>query len=234
MSDHHTEPEAEVDPISGRAAADAPTAGMTRRHAMALVGGGLAAVAARVEAGHPLQRHLHDHAAIASAHGAAALPDWTPSFFSEHQYRLLGALAERIVPRSGEAQVARFVDALADVETREAQKRLLLSLAAFEAAALARFGRPFAALAGAEQDEVLEGAAELERARPRDTSWSWFAVPASPGAGAPDLGGHLRHLKGWVSGAYYSSEIGMRELGWTGVTPHDAFPGCTHPEHGAR
>jgi hypothetical protein len=233
MSDPPTEPEAEVDPIRGRAAVEARAAGMTRRHAMALVGGGLAAVAARVEAGHPLQRHLHDHGAIASAHGAAAAAGWTPSFFSDHQYRLLSALAERVVPRSGEAQVARFVDALADVETRETQKRLLLSLAAFDAAALARFGKPFAALAAAEQDEVLEAAAELERARPRDTSWSWFAVPVPPAAGAPDLGGHLRHLKGWISGAYYSSEIGMRELGWTGTTPHDGFPGCTHPEHGA-
>ncbi len=223
MSDRHDEPREPAGP-----------AGMKRRHALALVSGGLAAIAARVEAGHPLHRHLGDPGAVASAHGSAAAADWAPRFFSEHQYRLLQALAERIVPRSGEAQVARFVDALADVETRETQKRLLLSLAAFDTAAVARFGKPFAALAAGEQDAVLEAAAELERARPRDTSWSWFAVPATPGAaGAPDLGGHLRHLKGWVSGAYYSSEVGMRELGWTGTMPHDAFPGCTHPEHGA-
>ena len=30
-------------------------------------------------------------------------------------------------------------------------------------------------------------------------------------------------------GAYYSSEIGMRELGWTENRFFASFPGCTHP-----
>jgi hypothetical protein len=37
-------------------------------------------------------------------------------------------------------------------------------------------------------------------------------------------------LKGWVSGAYYSSEMGMRELGWTEDRVFASFPGCEHPE----
>ncbi len=36
------------------------------------------------------------------------------------------------------------------------------------------------------------------------------------------------HLKGWIVGAYYSSEIGMRELGWIGNGFFPAFPGCDH------
>lgn len=36
-------------------------------------------------------------------------------------------------------------------------------------------------------------------------------------------------MKGWVVGAYYSSEVGMRELGWTGDVMFESFPGCEHP-----
>ena len=38
----------------------------------------------------------------------------------------------------------------------------------------------------------------------------------------------FEHLKGWISGAYYSSEPGMRELGWTGNVFFDKFTGCQH------
>jgi len=41
---------------------------------------------------------------------------------------------------------------------------------------------------------------------------------------------HFENLKGWISGAYYSSEVGMRELGWTNDYAFAAFPGCAHPE----
>ena len=38
---------------------------------------------------------------------------------------------------------------------------------------------------------------------------------------------------GWmfISGAYYSSEPGMRELGWTGNVMHEKFAGCEHGTH---
>jgi len=40
---------------------------------------------------------------------------------------------------------------------------------------------------------------------------------------------HFDHLKGWVVGAHYSSEPGMRELGWTGQSFFTSFPDCPHP-----
>lgn len=43
----------------------------------------------------------------------------------------------------------------------------------------------------------------------------------------------FKEIKGWVVGAYYSSEIGMRELGWTGNMFHTEFPGCRHAERHA-
>lgn len=40
---------------------------------------------------------------------------------------------------------------------------------------------------------------------------------------------HFQNLKDWISRAYYSSEPGMRALGYT-VPPHGEFEGCTHSE----
>ena len=176
--------------------------------------------------------------APSAAKGAeAAVPAtaWTPAFLSDHQYALLEALAERIVPRSGEAQVSRFVDTLLAVDTREAQRAFLESLSAFDAAALARHSKPFAKLTADEQDGVLAAAVAQEEARAgSETSWGWFAVPAAAGGkSAPDLGAHLKNLKRWISGAYYSSETGMKELGWTSHRAFEAFPACTHAQHGA-
>ena len=41
---------------------------------------------------------------------------------------------------------------------------------------------------------------------------------------------HFENLKEWIVGGYYSSEIGMRELGWTGQLFFDKLPGCDHPD----
>jgi hypothetical protein len=38
----------------------------------------------------------------------------------------------------------------------------------------------------------------------------------------------FENLKTWITGAYYSSEMGMRELGWTGIVFFDDFPGRQH------
>jgi hypothetical protein len=40
---------------------------------------------------------------------------------------------------------------------------------------------------------------------------------------------HFQHLKGLISRAYYSSETGMRALGYDGPA-HGVFEGCTHRE----
>jgi len=41
---------------------------------------------------------------------------------------------------------------------------------------------------------------------------------------------HFENMKGWVVGTYYTSEVGMRELGWTGDFYFDHVPGCQHSE----
>jgi hypothetical protein len=36
-------------------------------------------------------------------------------------------------------------------------------------------------------------------------------------------------LKTWISSAYYSSPIGLREQGWDGWAARGTFTGCEHP-----
>jgi len=202
--------------------------GVSRRDAIAgLVGGSLGALAPGSEATAAPPRA----APGAQAQQAEAPAEWVPAFLSPHQYETLAELAERILPGSAEAGVARFVDRLLSVDVQETQRAFLLSLSAFDACSLERFRQPFVRLARDEQAAVLDAAAESEREHAGErVDWGWFAVPerADP---LPGLGPHLVQLKTWISRAYYSSERGARELGWTGSPVHDGFPGCTHGGH---
>jgi gluconate 2-dehydrogenase subunit 3-like protein len=201
------------------------------RRVLGGVGTGFALPA--VAASHPIHKHLADVAALAEADAKVAASDWAPEFLDPHQNESLTVLAERIVPGSTKAQVNRFIDLLLSVDTQENQQKFNNSLAAFEGESLKRYGHPFTALTEAQQNELLTVASTEKPGRePGKGDWSWFDVPSKEGSEPPrvTLRDHFENLKGWVSGAYYSSEVGMRELGWTGDYFFDSFPGCQHPE----
>ena len=105
-------------------------------------------------------------------------------------------LAEAIVPGSTAARVAPFLDQLLAVESAQSQRRFLGALGAFDMAAIAKHGKGWNAISTSEQDALL-----------RDAS---TADAKSAMSGMSD---HFQNLKGWIVGAYYSSEPGMRELG---------------------
>jgi len=147
--------------------------------------------------------------------------DWKPVFLNQFENRRLVALAERIVPGSEKAQVNRFIDLLLSVDDEKHKKDFVEALAAFEAESGRRFGKRLTALDGAQVDEILTDAA----AQPAKMDSS-----GGDGRESSGLREHFENLKGWISGAYYSSEAGMRELGWNGDYVFASFPGCEHPE----
>jgi hypothetical protein len=208
--------------------------GMNRRQMVRrLLGSAGAAFALPgVGSAHPVHKHLRDAATLAEADAKVADAAWTSQFLDAHQNETLIVLAERIVPGSTRAQVNRFIDLLLSVDTVENQKRFINSLSAMDARALARFQHPFKALSEAEQNELLTEASSAGPSQEPDKDWSWSAVPMNRAAEQQPLTlrDHFDHLKGWISGAYYSSEIGMRELGWTPDVFFESFPGCEHPE----
>jgi hypothetical protein len=184
-------------------------------------------------ASHPIHSHLASPSTLEQAEAKSRAADWAPEFLDPHQSDTLAVLAERIVPGSTKAQVNRFVDLLLTVDTQENHKKFLASLGAFEGEAINRFGKPFKDLMEEQQNQILTVASTAKSGRPEDNSdWSWFALPSAESAEAPrvTIRDHFENIKGWVSGAYYSSEVGMRELGWTGEVYFDSFPGCEHPD----
>jgi Gluconate 2-dehydrogenase subunit 3 len=191
------------------------------------VGAGLAAPA--LATGEAPHAHGSAGSAAAQATGAATAP--LPTLLDENELAMLKSLAEAIVPGSSEAGVAAFVDQLLAVDTRERQRDFLAALGAIQSEALSRYGKSWMSLDAAQQTELLTAASTGPRSRePR--YWKPgepVLVPEAPRV-PPTLRDRFELLKDRVASAYYSSEKGMKELGWTGQMVHPAYPGCTHPD----
>jgi hypothetical protein len=181
---------------------------------------------------HPVRQHLAHPARVAAADARASAAGALPAFLDAHQMATLTSLAEAIVPGSTRAKVAPFVDQLVAVDTRDNQRTFLSALGWIDGESVARYQHPWTKLTEAQQVELLN---ELSTAAPARAPQFWVrgeavVVPPPP---PPDLRPTARdrfdELKGWIVGAYYSSEIGMRELGWKGQTFFPSFPGCEHP-----
>jgi len=176
-----------------------------------------------VGSAHPIQHHLSDGALVGLADEKARALEYTPEFLSAYQLETLELLAERIVPGSTKANSSQFIDQLLTVSTPDDQRRFLQALGGFEQLAMARARLSWKQLTEAQQNELLTAASTEKSGTATGTGGT------SSGAHVT-VRDHLEHLKGWIVGAYYSSEIGMRELGWTGNVFFPAFPGCDHPE----
>jgi gluconate 2-dehydrogenase gamma chain len=153
-----------------------------------------------------------------------ARSDWKPVFLDAHQNETLIVLADLVIPKTDtpgakEALVNRFIDRLLAVESPETQRAFLDALAYLDGECMVRFRTAFRYVPGESQVEFLR-----LLAYPHSLS-TWGGEAASESAGYK----HFSALKGWISRAFYSSEAGMRELGWDGP-PHGEFEGCTHSE----
>ena len=195
-------------------------AGIGRRAVLQTILGGVGAgfaIPSLAEAQHPVEHHMGSPTAAAAQKKAAAAV-YKPEFLDAHQLKTLVVLSEAIVPGSTEARVAPFLDTLLAVESAENQKKFVSALGAFDMMAIEKNGKPWKDLTAAEQDALLQTA-------------STTASGMGPGgAGKTTIGDHFSTLKGWIAGAYFSSEKGARELGWTGNVIFTELPGCTHPD----
>src|SRR5271155_1530675 len=178
---------------------------LTRREMVEKLLNGMAAGVAwpMLASAHPIYEHLKNGAMLEQASQLAKTGAWSPRFLSAAQNGELVALAECMVPGATKADVNRFIDLLLSVETARHQERFRASLAAIEDDAKTRFGRQFSELNAAEQASLLTTFSEATANRE-----------------------HFENLKEWISGAYYSSEIGMRELGWDGSYVFASYPEC--------
>jgi hypothetical protein len=211
----------------GDASASESASGVGRRAVLQTLLGGVSAglaLPAVAQAQHPVHQHVGT-ATAAVAQKKAAATAYKPVFLDAHQLKTLTALSEAIVPGSTEAKVAPFLDALLAVESTKNQKAFLSALGAFDMLAIEKNSKPWVALTAAEQDALLQIASTTAPGVPP----SWPGADAAP-SGKTTIGDHFNNLKGWIAGAYFSSEKGARELGWTGNVFYAELPGCTHPD----
>jgi hypothetical protein len=157
---------------------------------------------------HPVCAHLLNGATLDSADEVLAVDKAKQLFLSVSQFSSLEKIAEAVVPGSRQAQSAAFIDLLLNVDSAKSQQEFVASLAAFDAAANQTFHKNIAALSEPELNQLLQ-------------------MASIKGSATYE---HFEDLKGWAVGAYYSSEIGMRELGWTPDRVFSTFPTCTHAE----
>jgi hypothetical protein len=132
---------------------------------------------------------------------------WQPTFLTKLQDQTLSALGEAIIPGSSSAHCNRVIDLLLTLESKSTQGQMTAALQAFDNRAHERHGVAFSKLTPDQQSSVLSEADKSE---------------------AP-LSSSFKVIKEWMADTYWTSQQGLRELGWTGRMAWSSFDGCPHP-----
>lgn len=154
-----------------------------------------------------------------------AAPGWKPLFLDEHQNETLIVLSDLIIPATDtpgakDALVNRYIDLVLAADNRDNQRTFLNSLAYLDGESIRRYKTAFRYLARDDQDDLLHSLAYSKGAS------GWTGEAAGPDVGHE----HFESLKQRIVFAYYSSEIGAKELGWDGNVMHGVYQGCDHEE----
>ncbi len=159
----------------------------------------------------------HAHRIITEENAKAPPGGYTPKFFKPAQYKTLQALCQAIIPpddRSGgalEARAPEFIDLLTS-ENEDYQRRLGGGLMWLDATCLKRYDKVYLRCSRSEQQEILDLIAYRANAD-KDTS-------LTPGVS------FFSFLRDLTVDGYFTSEIGIRYLGYIGNTFLNEFPGC--------
>ena len=149
----------------------------------------------------------------------AAAPDraYKPKFFSEHQYKTLQALCEAIIPADGkvggaiEAGAPEFIDLLTS-ENADYQLRLGGGMMWLDATCTTRYGNTYLECNVEQKKQILDLIAYRKNGR----------ADPSLNQGL----GFFSFLRNLTADGYFTSEIGIKDLGYVGNSYLRDFPGC--------
>lgn len=147
----------------------------------------------------------------------SAAGKYQPKFFSAHQYAVLGPLCDAIIPpdeHSGgavQAGAPDFIDLLSS-ENKDYQTTLGGGLMWLDAFCLDHYENPYLTCTVTQRKEVLDLIAYRKNAETDPGMSQGIAFFA-----------FLRRL---TTDAFYSSEIGVKDLHYSGNTFVTNFPGC--------
>ena len=162
------------------------------------------------------QGHQHPVAAPLVADSAVK----APVFFNKHQYTTITELASLIIPTdetpgAREAKVNEYIDLIVGESPFEVQKVFLDGLGWLDKTSKDRYKKNFADLSNAQQVAILTEISRIKNPAPNEVTQAKF----------------FKAIKDMTIDGFYTSKIGIEELGYMGNTVLDEFPGCTHPEH---
>ena len=166
----------------------------------------------------PAEAAEYAHHAVHAEKEAAPAGVYKPKYFSEHQYKTLRSLCQTIIPaddRSGgalEAGAPEFIDLLTS-ENADYQLTLGGGLMWLDATCVDRCGQNYLECSPVQQKEILDLISYRKNSK-ADPSISqgieFFAF-----------------LRGMTVDGYFTSEIGIKDLGYVGNTfVKGDFPGC--------
>lgn len=163
----------------------------------------------------PAQAAEYAHQMIAAE--KAATNAYAPKFFNAHDYKTLQALCQTIIPADSdsggaiEAGAPEFIDLLTS-ENTEYQRIMGGGLLWIDATCSDRYNRIFLDCSSAQQKEILDQIAYRNNA---------FSDPSlSQGV---EFFSFLRNL---TADGFFTSEIGIKYLGYIGSTFLKEWPGC--------
>ena len=151
--------------------------------------------------------------------------NWKPVFLDEHQNETLIILSDLIIPATDtpgakEALVNRYIDLVMAAETHENQKSFLGNLAYIDGESMRIYKNTFRYLSREDQDDLLHTMAYPLAG----STWTGEAAGADPGFT------NFEQLKTHIAEAYYTSQIGMKELGRDDNFTHGVYQGCDHTD----
>jgi len=157
------------------------------------------------------------HQAVRKEKAASPAGKYAPKYFSAHQYELLNALCDAIIPKddhSGgavEAGAPEFIDLLAS-ENEKYQLRLGGGLVWLDSHCVDRYAKSFLECAPEQRNEVLDLIAYRRNAK-KDASLSQGVA-------------FFAFLRKMTCDGFYTSKIGIADLQYIGNTSMREFPGC--------
>jgi gluconate 2-dehydrogenase gamma chain len=165
----------------------------------------------------PLEAAEKAHRMPSAERAESPFGSYTPRFFSGRQYKTLRALCQAIIPsdhESGgaiEAGAPEFIDLLTS-ENKQFQLQLSGGIMWLDATCTSRYERTYLTATPQQQKEILDLIAFRKNA---DQD--------------PRLGPGIEFfstLRKFTSDGFFTSEIGMKYLGYIGNTYLEEFPGC--------
>lgn len=163
--------------------------------------------------------HQHQHQVTVPIVADATVPK-APSFFNKHQYATITELASLIIPTdetpgAREAKVNEYIDLIVGESSFDVQKVYLDGLNWLDRTSQQRHRKNFVDLSNKQQVNILTEISKIKTpTRDNEVQSNFFKA-----------------IKNATIDGFYTSKIGIDELGYQGNTVLDEFPGCTHPEH---